>query len=75
MRKMSVAKERKIITTNQGYWDGVADHQNQRIAKWYRGAHSNYGHFDADYAEVTAWAFGAKSRRPTQLLVLRENDR
>jgi hypothetical protein len=62
MRKMSVAKERKIITTNQGYWDGVADRQNQRIAEWYRGAHRNYGHFDADYAE--GYSLGLCGKEP-----------
>lgn len=42
--------EAKMISTNQGYWDGVADRENGRMAKWYRGAHSTYGHFNADYA-------------------------
>ena len=64
MRKMSIAKERKIITTNQGYWDGVADRQNQRIAKWYRGAHKNYGHFNADYAEGYSLSLWSREAPP-----------
>jgi hypothetical protein len=49
-RKLTSAQERKIIHTNWGYWDGVADHAHQRMAKWYRGAHTTYGHFNPDYA-------------------------
>jgi hypothetical protein len=41
----------KIIHTNWGYWDGVADRKAQRMAKWYRGTHKNYGHFNPHYAE------------------------
>jgi len=44
-------KEREIISRNSGYWDGVADRAHCRMAKWYRGAHSTYGHFDKHYAE------------------------
>ena len=43
----------KIIKTNWGYWDGVADRKKSRMAKWYRSAatKSNFGHFDANYAK------------------------
>jgi len=50
-RKMSEREFRRICSRNGGYWDGVADRKAQRIAKWCRGAHKNYGHFDPDYAE------------------------
>lgn len=51
MRKLSVKAEAKIIATNQGYWDGFADREGGRIARWYNGAHRTYGHFSAEYAE------------------------
>ena len=47
---MTKRAETKIIHTNWGYWDGVADRARGQIAKWYRGASKTYGHFDADYA-------------------------
>lgn len=49
-KKLTVAQERRIIATNGGYWDGVADRQRQRLAPWYRGAAANHGHFCPDYA-------------------------
>lgn len=55
---MTRKQEQKIITTNQGYWDGVADRGRGRIAQWYKGAAKNYGHFSADYAngyELGIW--------------------
>lgn len=49
--KMTERQFRRIVSRNSGYWDGVNDRAHQRMATWYRGAHKNYGHFDADYAE------------------------
>lgn len=58
--KLHTTKECKIIHTNWGYWDGVADRERGRIAKWYRGAAANYGHFDPQYAE--GYALGLWNR-------------
>ena len=44
-------RETKIIHTNQGYWDGVADRENGKLASWYRGAAKSFGHFNTDYAK------------------------
>ena len=49
--KLSPKAFAKVTHTNWGYWDGVADRERGRLAKWYRGAHKTYGHFNADYAE------------------------
>lgn len=49
--KLSERENTKIIHTNWGYWDGVADRQKARMAKWYRSTAKNFGHFDADYAK------------------------
>ena len=49
-RKLTEAQTRKITHTNWGYWDGVADRARGTLAKWYKGAHKNYGHFDPEYA-------------------------
>ena len=58
-RKLSPTAESKIMRTNWGYWDGVADRVHSRLAKWYRGVQRNYGHFDACYAEgYNIGAFG-----------------
>lgn len=50
-KRMPEKEVAKIMRKNWGYWDGVADRERGRMAKWYRGAHSTYGHFDALYAE------------------------
>lgn len=50
MRKMSESKFRRICATNGGYWDGVADRERGRLARWYRGTQKNHGHFDPNYA-------------------------
>jgi hypothetical protein len=50
-RKLTPKQEAEITSRNWGYWDGVADRAHQRMAKWYRGAHKTYGHFNAAYAE------------------------
>ena len=48
---MCRSKTDKIIHTNWGYWDGVADRQRAKMAKWYRSGAKNFGHFDNDYAK------------------------
>jgi hypothetical protein len=47
---MRQAQETKIIHTNWGYWDGVADRSRNHLAAWYKGAAKHHGHFDPDYA-------------------------
>ena len=60
-------KTTKIIHTNWGYWDGVDDRAKHRIAKWYRGAAKNFGHFDPDYA--FGYDRGVWGGDPTQLAI------
>jgi hypothetical protein len=67
-RKPTPAQERRIMHRNWGYWDGVADRSRQRLAKWYRGAHKTYGHYDADYAEGYSIGLFAGAAPPFAML-------
>lgn len=64
-RALSPAQQARVISHNGGWEDGKADRANRRLAKWYRGARNDYGHFDADYAEgYHAGAFDCGSDNP-----------
>jgi hypothetical protein len=67
MRKLSPKAEAKIIATNSGYWDGVADRERGKLARWYRGCHKNCGHFDVSYAEGYALGVWGKEAPPYAL--------
>ncbi len=45
------SKHSKMCRRNGGYWDGVADRERNRLARWFKGAAKNHGHFDPVYAE------------------------
>jgi len=50
-KKLSETELLKVQRTNWGYWDGVADRARGQLARWYKGAAKNRGHFDPLYAE------------------------
>lgn len=49
-KRLTPEQTDRLISNNWGYEDGRNDRRRQKLAKWYRGARADYGHYDLDYA-------------------------